>query len=54
MDNIEYQNLDSGLIIDTVFILSNRIYERFPDSGIYHVSLNSMRFPVEKITGYST
>jgi len=33
-----YNSLDSAKIIDTVERLTRRIYERFPDSGLYQVS----------------
>lgn len=33
-----YNTLDSAKIIDTIERLTRRIYERFPDSGLYQVS----------------
>lgn len=35
---IQYQKLDATRITDTIFVLSNRVNERFPDSGLYRVS----------------
>lgn len=37
-EKVQYQELDPTRITNTVLALSNRVKERFPDSGLYNVS----------------
>ena len=45
----DYRNLQPAQIVDTIGLLSRRIHERFPESGLYRVSVELHRLAQESV-----
>ena len=45
----DYRNLQPAQIVDTIGLLSKRIHERFPESGLYRVSAELHRLAQESV-----
>jgi hypothetical protein len=45
----DYRNLQPAQIVETIGLLSKRIHERFPESGLYRVSVELHRLAQESV-----